>query len=67
MKTPLREEKGERLQTGLFRRSLRMLLALIVAPLYWLEKREREQKLEERLRRLERKQKLLEENKYTSY
>jgi len=67
MKTPLREEKGERLQIGLFRRSLRMLLALIVAPLYWLEKREREQKLEERLRRLERKQKLLEENKYTSY
>jgi uncharacterized membrane protein YciS (DUF1049 family) len=67
MKRPLRKEKGERLQTGLFRRSTRMLLALIVAPLYWLEKREREQKLEERLKRLERKQKLLEENKHSSY
>lgn len=67
MKRPLRNEKGERLQKGLLRRNMRMLLALIVAPLYWLEKREREQKLEERLRRLERKQKRLEENKYTSY
>jgi hypothetical protein len=67
MKRPLRKDKGERFQKGLFRRSMRMLLALIVAPLYWLEKREREQKLEERLRRLERKQKRLEENKYASY
>jgi hypothetical protein len=67
MKKPLRKEKGERLQKGLFRRSMRMLLALIVAPLYWLEKREREQKLDERLRRLERKQKCLEENKHGSY
>jgi hypothetical protein len=67
MKKPLRKEKGERLQKGLFRRSMRMLLTLIVAPLYWLEKREREQKLDERLRRLERKQKRLQENKYTSY
>jgi hypothetical protein len=59
MKRRLRKE-------NLFLRSMRMLLALIVAPLYWLEKREREQKLEERLRRLERKQKLLEENKHSS-
>jgi hypothetical protein len=62
MKRPLRGEKGERLQKGLFRKSMRTFLALIIVPLYWLEKREREQKLEERLRRLERKQKLLEEN-----
>jgi hypothetical protein len=66
MKTPLRKEKPERPQKGLFLRSMRMLLALIVAPLCWLEKREREQKLEERLRRAERKQKRLEENKHNS-
>jgi hypothetical protein len=41
---------------------MRMLLALIVAPLCWLEKREREQKLEERLRRAEQKQKRSKEN-----
>jgi len=60
MKRRLRKEKGERLQRGLFLRSTRMLLASIVAPLCWLEEREREQKLEERLRRAERKQKAFE-------
>jgi hypothetical protein len=67
MKTPLRKEKGQRPQKGLFLRSTRMLLALVFAPLCWLEEREREQKLEERLRRAEQKQKRLKENKLGSH
>jgi hypothetical protein len=67
MKRPVRKDKGERLQKGLFLRSTRMLLALVFAPLCWLEEREREQKLEERLRRLEQKQKRLKENGHSSH
>jgi len=51
------DEKGEWLFTNLLQRIRRGLLVLAIAPFYWLEKKERERKLEERLKRSEQKQK----------
>jgi hypothetical protein len=42
---------------NIFQRIRRDLVVLAIAPFYGLEKRERERKLEERLNRLEEKQK----------
>jgi hypothetical protein len=40
---------------NLFKRSTRALAGLVAASFYWLEERERERKLYERLKRLEQK------------
>jgi hypothetical protein len=50
------DEKGEGF-TNILQRIRRGLLVLAFAPLYWLEKKELERKLEERLKRSEQKQK----------
>jgi hypothetical protein len=52
------DEKGERLSMNILQRIRRDLLVLAFAPFYELEKKEREKILDERLKRLEQKQKL---------
>jgi len=59
-------EKGERLQMKLFRSITRRLLAFVATSFYWLEKRECERRLEERLRWLEQKGERLGENEESS-
>jgi len=50
-------EKGESFQMNLLRKVERSLIVLAIAPLHQLEKKERDRRLEERLKRIEQRQK----------